>query len=356
MTSSMHGALKKGALGVVLVCSMINVCAGAEPEARSEVTLPSEEVANKLAAGFQSSQSDRLSRSGSRDDLIAAALISFSPGAATTRNIDDNDLIKRLATEHPKDLLAVYVAALLCNTQKAPCLHPEYRQQLLKLDPSNAIPWLIVPSGGSLSSEDLQRASEATLADTHFSEMLGIVRRSLESQGLGDEAPLGWRGNKELELMLRRNEIARVPWPNYAQTIAICSVQTALSEVEASSRRNCSRLGTLLFEEHGRNIATKMIGGTMLRRFSGSTPEAAAALRLRRQYVWMSEQMPEVKASEEKERLNEEEISLGEWEAYQRSAERSGVPREPPSDWVPTRPEQLLLPEDRAQTPARGRQ
>ena len=355
MTSSMHGALKKGALGVVLVCSMINVCTGAEPEAGSEVALPSEEVANKLAAGFQSSQSDRLRQSGGRDDLIAAALISFSPGAAAIRSIDDSDLIRRLATEHPTDLLAVYVAALLCNTQKAPCLHPEYRQQLLKLDPYNAIHWLIVPSGGSLSSEDLQRASEATLADTHFSEMLGIVRRSLESQGLGDGAPVGWRGNKELELMLRRNEIARVPWPSYAQAIAICSMQTALSEVEAS-RRNCSRLGALLFEEHGRNIATKMVGGTMLRRFSRNTPEAAAAIRLRRQYVWISEQLPETKASEEKERLNEEEISLGEWEAYQRSAERSGVPREPPSDWVPTHPEQLLLPEDRARTPARGKQ
>lgn len=89
----------------------------------------------------------------------------------------------------------------------------------------------------------------------------------------------------------------------------------------------------------------------MLRRFSRSTPEAAAAIRLRRQYVWMSEQLSETKAPEEKERLNEEEIALGEWEAYQRSAERSGVPREPPPDWVPKRPEQLLLPE-RAQKPA----
>ena len=355
MLRSMHCALKKGLLGVVIVCSMISVSTGAEPEATSEVALPSEEVANKLAAGFQSSQSDRLRRSGRRDDLIAAALISFSPGAATIRSIDDSNLIKRLATDYPTDLLAVYVAALLCNTQKIPCLHPEYRQQLLKLDPSNAIHWLIVPSGSSLSSQDLQRASDSTLADTHFSEMLGIVRRSLEDQGLGDGAPVGWRGNKELELVLRRNEIARVPWPNYAQTIAICNVQTALSEVDASSKLNCSRLGALLFEEHGRNIATKMIGGTMLRRFSGSTPEAAAAIRLRRQYVWLSEQLPETKGSEEKERLNEEEISLGEWEAYQRSAERSGVPREPPSDWVPKRPEQLLLPEERTQTPAAGK-
>ena len=94
----------------------------------------------------------------------------------------------------------------------------------------------------------------------------------------------------------------------------------------------------------------------MLRRFSRNTPEAAAAISLRRQYVWISEKMPETKVSKEKERLNEEEISLGEWEAYQRSAVRSGVPREPASDWVPKRPEQLLLPEERTQTPAAGKQ
>lgn len=351
MTRSMQGAFKKSALGAVLVCSMINVCTGAETEARAQAVLPSDEVASKLAAAFQTSQSDRLRRSGSRDDLIAAALISFSPGAATIRGIDDSHLVKRLVTDYPTDLLPFYVAALLCNTQKDPCPHPEYRQQLLKLDPSNAIHWLLVPSGDSLSIQDLQRASESTLADTHFSEMLGIVRRSLEPR-IGEIDPVSWKGNKPLELLLRRNEIGRVPWPNYSQTIALCNVQAALSEVDASPRRSCSSLGTLLFEDHGKNIATKMVGGTMLRRFSRGTPEAAAAIRLRRQYVWMSEQLSETKAPEEKERLNEEEIALGEWEAYQRSAERSGVPREPPPDWVPKRPEQLLLPEERAKKPA----
>lgn len=356
MKISIQGVLSRGAVCAALLCSLTNSCFGAEAQPNADVAPPGEEVARELAAAFQETQADRLLRSGGRDDLIAAALISFSPGTATARRFNDSELVQRLATEHSTDLLAVYVAALLCNTQKSPCLHPEYRQQLLKLDPGNAIHWLIVPSGGRLTSQELRRSSESKLADTHFSEMLGIVRRSLEGQGPGDSAPPEWRGNKELGLMLRQNEIARVPWPNYTQMTAACNAQAALSAEEIYIKRECAKLGALLIGEEGRNIVTQMFGSTLLRRFSRNTPAAAAAIRLRRQYVWMSEQRPDNETSEQKERLNEEEILLGEWEAYQRNAERYGVPREPPPDWVPKRPEALLLQEERASAPSAGKQ
>jgi hypothetical protein len=98
--------------------------------------------------------------------------------------------------------------------------------------------------------------------------------------------------------------------------------------------------------ERGDNIVTHSIGSTLLRRFARNTPQAEAAIKFRRQYVWMSEQMPE-QSPEAKELLNEEEILLGEWEAYQRSAERSGVPRQPPAAWTPKRPDLLLLQEEK---------
>lgn len=354
MKISIQGVLSRGAVCAALLCSLS--CFGAEADPNTGVAPPGEEVARELAAAFQDAQADRLLRSGGRDDLIAAALISYSPGAATARRFDDSELVQRLATEHATDLLAVYVAALLCNARKSPCLHPEYRQQLLKLDPGNAIHWLIVPSGGQLKSQELRRASESKLADTHFSEMLGIVQRSLEGQGPLDAAPPEWRDNKELGLMLRRNEIARVPWPNYSQMMAACNAQAALSAEDVSIKRECANLGALLFGEQGSNIVTKMFGSTLIRRFSRDTPAAASAIRLRRQYVWMSERRPDNETSEQKERLNEEEILLGEWEAYQRNAERSGVPREPPLDWVPKRPDALLLREERTPAPAVGKQ
>jgi hypothetical protein len=338
--------MKRGALCAALICSLIEVSFAAGPKAIGEHGLPGEDVASSLSADYQQAQSRRLLRSGGRDALIASALIALSPGAAAARSFDDSEAARRLASEYPADELAVYVAALLCHLQKSPCLHPEYRQQLLKLDSGNAIHWLIVPAGSALTSEDLQRAAQSRFADTHFSAMLGVVRRALQGQGVGDAAPVAWRGNKELGLMLRRNEIGRVPWPDYKQLMVACSAQAAQSD-EVGIKRECAALGSHLFGERGNNLVTNSIGSTLLRRFARNTPQAESAIKFRRQYVWISEQLPEARSSEAKERLNEEEILLGEWEAYQRSAERSGVPREPPSDWIPKRPDLLRLQEEK---------
>jgi len=338
--------MKSSALCALLFFSLIEVCLADEAKPIGNPALPGEDVASELASVYQDSQSNRLLRSGGRDALVASALIALSPGGAAARTTDDSEAVERLAHEHPADELAVYVAALLCHLQKSPCAHPEYRQQLLKLDSGNAIHWLIVPSGTSLTRQDLQRAAQSKSADTHFSAMLGTVRRALQDQGLGDAAPAAWRGSRELDLMLRRNEVGRVPWPNYTQTMAACSAQVAKS-ADADSQRDCAALGALLFGERGNNIVTHSIGSTLLRRFARNTPQADAAIKFRRQYVWMSEQMPESQSAEAKERLNEEEVALGEWEAYQRNAERSGVPREPPSDWIPKRPQLLLLQEEK---------
>jgi hypothetical protein len=337
-----------------LLFSLVEVCSASDATAKPAPAVPGEDVAKALAPVYQERQASRLLRSGGRDGLVASALISLSPGAAAARGVEDSEAVRHLAADYPADVLAVYVAALLCHLQKAPCTHPEYRQQLLKLDAGNAIHWLIVPSGSQLTREDLQRAAQSKLADTHFSEMLGIVRRSLQDQGAGDAAPVAWRGSTELGLMLRRNEIGRVPWPNYSLTMATCNAQAALSTEGAATTRDCAALGALLFGEQGRNIVTHSIGSTLLRRFARNTPGADAAVRFRRQYVWMSEQLPETQSSEAKERLNEEEILLGEWEAYQRNAERSGVSREPPAGWTPQRPELLLLQEERPKPTSRS--
>jgi hypothetical protein len=313
-----------------------------------------EQVATNLAADYQQAQVERLSRQGKRDDLIAAALLASSPGAARVRGIDDSGAdgaIARLAAAYPRDALALYTAALLCNAQQAPCAHPEYRERLLARDPANAIHHLLVPSGAPLSPADLHTAARATFADTHFSALLGIVRHALAEQGPRNP-PEAWRGNVELTRLLRRNEIGRVPWPNYGPLMTTCNVDAARSADAADTRRDCAGVGARLFAERGNNIATRMVGSTLLRRFAKGTAQADAAVQLRRQYVWLSEQMPDDLVPAEKERRNAEEVALGEWEAYQRSAARSGVAPVPPADWVPQRPEQLLLQEDRPPKPA----
>jgi hypothetical protein len=314
--------------------------------------IPDAPLAKQLAPDYQQTQAARLLARGRRDDLIAAALLTHAPGAAVARDIDDDDAVQRLVATYPRDMLALYAAALLCHLQKTPCTHPEYRERLLARDADNAIHWLLVPAGATLSGDDRQGAAQAPLADTHFSALLGIVRRALEGQAPRDAPAARRRAERALALLLRRNEIGRVPWPNYGQVTAACSADAARLPADDATRRDCAALGALLFAERGNNMATRMVGSTLVRRFAKGTPEAEAATGLRRQYVWMSERLPDDRSPEASERLNAEEIAFGEWEAYQRSAERAGVPRTPPADWVPRRPELLLLQEERAARPA----
>jgi hypothetical protein len=339
---------------VLLALATPVACVASERPLPSAEAPPIEQVATDLATDYQQTQVDRLSRRGKRDDLIAAALLASAPRAANSRAIDEGGgqgAVARLVAAHPRDALALYTAALLCNAQQASCAHPEYREQLLARDPANAIHWLLVPSGGALSPADLHAAAQAAFADTHFSALLGIVRQALAEQGPRNP-PEAWRGNVELTRLLRRNEIGRVPWPNYGRLMTTCNVDAARAADAADTRRDCAGIGARLFAERGNNIATRMVGSTLLRRFDKGGAQADAAVQLRRQYVWLSEQMPDDLVPAEMERRNAEEVALGEWEAYQRSAARAGVPPAPPADWVPRKPEQLLLQEDRPPKPA----
>jgi hypothetical protein len=124
-------------------------------------------------------------------------------------------------------------------------------------------------------------------------------------------------------------------------------------ETDPRRHADCAMLGKALFADAGHNIASRMIGGGMVRRFAKGSAAEAEAKDLRRRYVWLSEQLREQakRTPAQAEMLNAEEVSLGEWEAYQRHAERAGIQRTPPDHWMPANPEILLLPEEQAAKP-----
>jgi len=180
--------------------------------------------------------------------------------------------------------------------------------------------------------------------------LLGIVRSALAGQA----APAVEHrkvNEQQLALQLRRNEVGYVPWPRIGPTMGLCNADVATRSDQAPLQSQCAKLGGLLFNDQGNNLVTKMFGVTLLRRFAKGSPAAAEALELRRQYVWLSE-LPDETSPAELERLQDEEVAFGEWEAFQRHAERKGVTRIPPADWVPLNPEFILLSEERTPKPA----
>ena len=314
------------------------------------------QAAERLAVRYGQQQMQRLAKKGGRDNLIAAALAGLPVDAKAVLPQDHAGVLRRLITEYPTDALALYAAALICNTRPATCTEANPQSALVRLAPQNAVHFLLLPAGQALGEEQLHRAAQTDHADTHFSELLGIVRAALENQPAPDEAvpPLAPVDRTELALLMRRNVIATVPWPNYAPVLALCNAATAASATDPQRHVDCVRLGNALFADAADNIVSRMVGGSMVRRFAKASAAEAAATDLRRRYVWLSEQLPEKTTSAEHERLNAEEIRLGEWEAYQRHAERAGIQRTPPRDWVPGNPDALLLPEERPAQPGGG--
>jgi len=311
-----------------------------------------ESVATGLGAEYGREQMRRLANSSDRDSLIAAALIGLTNDGQSAPAEGHADVVYRLVGDYSNDPLAVFTAALVCNVQLQPCARTDDQLQLLRIAPDNAIHHVLLPNAGKPSAEQLHRAAAAGTADSHYSALLGIVRKALANQA----APQGQTQGvdpTELALALRRNELASVPWPMFGPIMTICSpAAAARREGDASVRADCANLGLALFSDLGHNIVTRTYGGTLVRRFAKGTPAEVAANAFRRQYVWIDE-LPGPATSADKERLYEETVSLGEWEAFQRHAERSSGARAAPADWAPSNPQALLLPEERGAASSR---
>lgn len=90
----------------------------------------------------------------------------------------------------------------------------------------------------------------------------------------------------------------------------------------------------------------------MLRRLLKGTGEDNEAIQMRREYVWLSEQLDASDGSY-KAQLRSDLVNLGEWVAVQHAIERLGKSTEPAPGWVPKDPQALPLPEDRSASPAK---
>jgi hypothetical protein len=100
----------------------------------------------------------------------------------------------------------------------------------------------------------------------------------------------------------------------------------------------------------GASILARMISSAMLRRLYKGTPVEAEAKDYRREYAWLGEKIWPNGTSEpiNAEQIQQDVARYGEWEAWQRQADREGVSRTPPPGWIPANPQTLLLSEERA--------
>ena len=341
------------------------------------------EIVDQLGEDYRELQVERLASKGDRDSLIAAALIGIPRGVDGNSSPAHEAVLRRLSDSHPNDPLALYVLALACHVQRQPCTHPEYYARLIALNPGNAVHWMLTPSGSNPTDLELAsnviHAAQAKDFEDRPAAFAGLLRTALRDQQVPQSILQPMQAvveESEVAPSLRRDTVDSVPVPIYLAIRRICTpASDPLSRV-AGDLRAClaipewhqctgsdalSRVANLhdacvaFFEKGmhspGATIQSRMISSAMLRRLYKGTPMAAEATEYRRQYVWLSDQIPPSKTSDtlgDTGQFQQDVARFGEWEALQRELDRLGVSRTPPPGWVPANPQTLLLTEDRA--------
>jgi len=307
-----------------------------------------EDATGATLVSYRAQQMQRLAALGDRDSLIAAALVGLGEGKGEAPAAGHEEVLRRLYAEHGDDELALFAVALACQAAAGPCGADEAPAALLRIAPGNAVHWLMQPPGATVDAARLHSAAEAGIADSHHSQLLAIVRNALASQAAPTTPDLD-----ALALDLRLRVQTSLPYPAYGAAMDTCNARAAAQAALAAAggdgealRQDCANLGTELFSDKNQQVVTRMYGGTLVRRFAPNSPMATEALAFRRQYLWLDQLRIEGGAGA-RDQLEDEAIVVGEWEALQKQAERSGSTRSPPDDWQPADPSALLLPEFR---------
>jgi hypothetical protein len=273
---------------------------------------------------FRDQQWQRLSRLDGRDDVTAAIWIALPPISGDALPEDFDAFEKRAAERFKSDPQILFALATVCQQVEHHCADARYRDALVRIEPQNAINWLLLPDHAAPDAGQLHAAATAQFADSNLRTTLRLVRTALRSVG-DSEAVAG--------------TAAYVPLPEFRGFVHVC--KTAADAPVA----DCTAVAKLLAADRSGALLTRMIASATIQRMLKGTPDDLAAKQMRRDYVWLSEQsdalMPDLG------RMQEATVRYGEWDAMLRAADAAGVARTPPAGWVPRDPQTLLISEER---------
>jgi hypothetical protein len=204
-----------------------------------------------------------------------------------------------------------------------------------------------------LTEAELRAMAAGTRVDDGLAGFIGVFQRTIGDRPPPDSVkwPLtAFMSPEEADVFARREATASLPLPSFVAISGTCNPLGA--EFRESFREPCITIARAMFAQKQNSIVSAQIGGVMVRRLLKGTPEAEEAIRYRRQYVWLREKDAIIDTMDERIlQFDADTAAYGEWEAILRMATRMGIPREPPADWVPESPSDLLLPEERPQAP-----
>jgi hypothetical protein len=283
--------------------------------------------------------------------------------------------LRRLLTARPTDRLGLLTAITFCDEWR--CAVPGAADQLSRLDPDNLFAWTaLMKEPGTNRAHFVEslaqvgipgavhdrvgllvaRAAQARRWDDGYGQILAKLVKAYEvsylplpySNGLlGADKDGTIRGNTLGWAFASYSTAWSVPPPSLQIVAEFCNPKK--SNLSATSRADCLRIGNTLADSRG-HLLVNAVGLTMLRRLEKGSPAEAALLERRRRLAWLQEQdlWP---FTGDPVRTGQQFVNdlsrYGELEASLRRLDRLGISRVPPATWQPKDENTLLLPEER---------
>lgn len=296
--------------------------------------------------------------------LLAARLaLNNEPNAITTENSQQapansasaDSLLDRAIAAQPENPAVWELAAVNCASGYIHC-RPDAIDHLVRLDPDNAFPWLLrmMNTDGSESRTALRAAARATVFKDNYSSDFARYLEAVQKARV--PAP---------ELLAGP---ARALFPNLPPELAIAAVETRGIRLtrwknfhercnpasgyfkDHTAYADCRTVGLLMMRARV-DLLARMIGSSVVRRLSKGTPLEQEAIEIPRRYLYLHEAEDRLNHNQLRNypfvKLQEDQMRLGELEAWEKRLAFFGLPSRPPKDWQPQDPCSLELPENR---------
>jgi hypothetical protein len=329
-----------------------------------------------------------------RRQVVAALEAGNAPGkyllAARLAWFDERDseqaprfsgLLDRALAANPDDIQAWNTAATFCIGAREPktCLRPEAVDQLIRLDPGNAYPWLLRLSAaaGGRTAVTQTPASAAELVEASATADRGrihaLLREAAARERFDDHVRATWRSyhdaiqasrlpvpqllagpigimapGEDPKLVVAMSEAAEFPLASWQTLVGLCDPgRHALS---AQAATDCRKIGGTMARSRG-SVLSQMIGTVIVRRLSRGTPVEREMVDIRRRYLYIREKTealsPQQLLDYPTRTFMDDIAGEGELAAWANRLAYFHIPTAPPAGWEPADRTGLLLPEER---------
>jgi hypothetical protein len=312
----------------------------------------------RLGRGYRRDAAESLIANGDvRGKLLGAMLLLELPEVPDWR-ARQQALLAEAVEAAPDDIDVLAGASYYCNAAPSPChaLNPALR--LAQPTPDNAAPWVFALRDGDddhVTREHLRRAAQATTFDEHFNRVMGLHLEGVTRSGVSIPSLLrsaAERLNPDFpaEEVVAHYQAWAMPILGWGRVLEVCKLDRAAMS-DPAYREHCVAFARFSAYD-GQSLVSNMVGSALIRRLLPNTEEAHRARELRRHYEYIKDARDErrsaaqIRASRD-ELLARDLVLHTEMEAFKRTLDRAGLPRDPPDGWEPADVSRLMTAEER---------